>query len=270
MKQTIPLDLQRIKADIQSNPFVRQFVKEVLLFDQVDSTNQIGMQMGSEGREGGTLILAEAQDRGRGRLNRMWLSPKRVNLYLSLLIRPKCPPRDFPLFSLAAALALVNAIRSTTGLPCGIKWPNDILLEDKKIAGILLEAGGTTTPYLVTGIGINVNWDMEDIPAELNATSLSIAVGHPVDRSGLIRPILEALCTQFDLLEAGKKALCIKTVAEVCVTLGKRVSVQTPRETLCGVAESILDNGGLFLRLEDGTEKKVLLGDVTHLRASVK
>jgi len=266
MEQIIPLDLQRIKADIQNSPVIHQWVREVLLFDQVDSTNQIGMQMGSEGAPGGTLILAESQNRGRGRLNRTWLSPKGVNIYLSLLLRPDLPQRDFPLFSLATAVGLVNAIRVQTGLSSVIKWPNDILLDEKKIAGILLESGGNgETPYLVIGMGLNVNWDGKEIPQELNATSLTAALGHPVDRSSLILSILEGLSVQFDLLVAGERALCIKAVSAVCVTLGTTVSVQTPCETLRGIAETILDDGGLLVRLEDGTERKVLVGDITHL-----
>ena len=265
MGKIIPLDLQRIKADIQSNPLIHQWVKEVLLFDDVDSTNQIGMQMGLEGAEGGALILAEGQNKGRGRLDRTWVSPKCGNLYLSLLIRPNCPTRDFPLFSLAAAVALVNAIRSAAGLSSVIKWPNDILLGDKKVAGILLESGGNgKASFLVIGIGVNVNWDMNAMPQELNATSLKTALGRPLDRNGLMIDMLQALVTQFDLLVAGEKGRIIQSVSEVCATLGKSVMIHTPRQTLQGVAKMILEDGGLLLRLEDGTEKKVLVGDVTH------
>ena len=280
----LDLDLQRIKADIQNSPSLHTWVTEVLLFDQIDSTNRVGMQMGSEGYPGGILILAEEQTMGRGRLNRVWHSPKGVNLYLSLLIRPHLPQRDFPLFSLATAVALVNAIQSDTGFSCVVKWPNDILFEDKKIAGILLDSGGpsgrsesvtvahhkmshSSRGYLVVGIGINVNWEKEEIPDDINATSLKIISGHPVDRNDLIRAILEALAAQFSLLEHGGKGLCIQALSDVCATLTKPVVVHTPHESTQGIAEKILENGELLLRLPDGTKRKILLGDVTHLRS---
>jgi BirA family biotin operon repressor/biotin-[acetyl-CoA-carboxylase] ligase len=264
------LDLQKIEAAVKSHPRVRERVREVLLFDQVDSTNQLALQMGSAGLPGGVLIIAETQNKGKGRFNREWVSPRGVNLYLSLLLRPHQPSYDFPLFSLATATALAQAIRSATGLAAGVKWPNDILLEDKKVAGILLEAGKTSgeAPYLVVGIGVNVNWDICDIPKELQATSLAVALGHTVDRTGFINDILIALAEQYQLLDVGmgKKDQLIHNLSEVCVTLGKPVRVKTPNQTFEGIAETILEDGGLLLRLGDGSRRKVLLGDVTHLR----
>ena len=237
------------------------------MFDRVDSTNAVALQMGSAGMPGGVLVLADAQDRGRGRQNRSWVSPHGVNLYLSLLLRPFQPVREFPLFSLATAVALASAIRTSTGLPAVVKWPNDILLADKKVAGILLEAGkkGGEVPYLVVGIGVNVNWQENEIPRELSATSLEIALGHPVDRNRLINDILIALVEQYHILDTGKKEQIIKSLSEICVTLGKKVRVDTPRQIFEGVAEAILEDGQLLLSMANNTQRKIVLGDITHL-----
>ncbi len=244
-------------------------VREVLLFDRVLSTNQIALEMGSTGMPGGVLVLAEAQDKGKGRLNRTWVSPSGVNLYLSLLLRPFQEVREFPLFSLATAVAIVKAIRVATGLPVVAKWPNDILLDDKKIAGILLETGKKSgeVPYLVIGIGINVNWDTDDIPEDLRpqASSLKIALGRIVDRNRLVNEILIALAEQVKLLYDYQSDLIITGLSEVCETLGKLVQVATPNKTYQGVAEAISEDGGLILRLADKSQRTIYVGDVTKL-----
>ncbi len=244
-------------------------MREALLFDRVLSTNQIALQMGSTGMPGGVLILAEAQDQGRGRLNRAWVSPKGVNLYLSLLLRPFQEVRDFPLFSLAAAVAVVSAIRVTTGLSVVAKWPNDILCDDKKVGGILLETGKKAgeVPYLVIGIGVNVNWDENDIPEDLRpqASSLKIALGRIVDRNRLVNEILIALSEQVKLLDDYKSDLIIAGLSEVCETLGKSVRVATPDKIYEGVAEAISHDGGLILRLPDKSQRTIYVGDVTKL-----
>ncbi len=218
---------------------------------------------------GGVLILAEAQDQGKGRLNRTWVSPSGVNLYLSLLLRPFQEVRDFPLFSLAAAVAVVQAIRVATGLPVVAKWPNDILCDDKKVAGILLETGKKSgeVPYLVIGIGINVNWDTNDIPEDLRpqATSLKTALGRIVDRNRLVNEILIALAEQVKLLYDYKSDLIIAELSEVCDTLGKLVQVATPDKTYQGIAEAIAQDGGLVLRLADKSQRTIYAGDVTKV-----
>lgn len=263
------MNLEKIEAAILANPRVRERVREVLLFDRVLSTNKIALQMGSTGMPGGILILAEAQDQGKGRLNRVWVSPSGVNLYLSLLLRPFQEVRDFPLFSLAAAVAVVSAIRAATELPVVAKWPNDILLDDKKVGGILLETGSKAgeVPYLVIGIGINVNWEADDMPENLrlHATSLKIALGRIVDRNRLVNEILIALAQQFTLMDDYKSNLVIQGLSEVCETLGKSVKVTTPDKTYEGIAEEISRDGGLIIRLADKSQRTIYAGDVTKL-----
>ncbi len=264
------LDVEKIKAHCKRHPRVREVAHEILLFDRVDSTNQIALEMASNGMPGGLVILAESQAKGKGRLGRNWFSPEGVNLYFSLFLRPHQPVREFPLFSLATSVAVVDAIEKVTGLSPAIKWPNDILLGEKKVAGILLESetGGGQTPPLVIGIGLNVNLDPSALPPELQATacSLKMALGQEVDRTVLACALLESLSEQILLLQEGKTDLLIQAMKQKCRTLGKKVRVVTPRQTFEGWAEEIEEDGGLMVRMGDGKVRKILIGDITHLR----
>lgn len=263
-------DVEKIKKDCRRHPRVREVVHEILLFDRVGSTNQIALEMASNGLPGGIAVLAESQENGKGRLGRKWFSPEGVNLYLSLFLRPHQPPREFPLFSLASSVALVDGIQRVTGLPAAIKWPNDVLINDKKVAGILLESetGGGQTPPLVIGIGVNVNLDLAALPPELQPTagSLKAALGREVDRTILTIAILEALSEQILLLQEGKTDLLIQAMNSKCRTLGKKVRVDTPRQAFEGRAEEIEEDGALMIRMGDGKTRRILIGDITHLR----
>ena len=263
-------DVEKIKKECKRHPRVREVVHEVLLFDRVGSTNQIALEMASNGLPGGIVILAESQEQGKGRLGRKWFSPEGVNLYLSLFLRPHQPPREFPLFSLATSVALVDAVARVTGLSPAIKWPNDVLIQDKKIAGILLESetGGGQTPPLVIGIGVNVNLNPASLPPELQETAGSLmgALGKEVDRTVLTIAILEALSEQILLLQEGKTDLLIQAMNQKCRTLGKKVRVDTHRQTFEGRAEEIEEDGALMIRMGDGKLRRILIGDITHLR----
>ncbi|MBI3804884.1 MAG: biotin--[acetyl-CoA-carboxylase] ligase [Nitrospirae bacterium] len=262
-------DLAKIEKHCRSHTEVREWVREVLLFDRVDSTNRVALELASQGLPGGVAILAEAQEKGKGRLGRSWFSPHGVNLYFSLLLRPYQPVREFPLFSLATAVAVVDAIGKVTGLTAQIKWPNDILLDDKKVGGILLEteSRGDQSPPLVVGVGLNVNIDSADFPAELQgvATSLKSLLGQPVDRSDLLIEIFNQLVQRYPLIES-EKARLFQQLRERCQTLGKRVHVQTARQQFEGWAEQVEEDGALVIRMGDRSLRRILVGDVTHLR----
>ncbi len=263
----MPLDLERIEKHCRSHTKVREWVREILLFDRVDSTNRIALEMASQGLPEGIVILA--QEKGKGRLGREWFSPEGKNLYFSLLLRPYQPVRDFPLFSLATSVALVEAIQRVTGLAVQIKWPNDLVLGEKKLAGILLESEvrGEQAPPLVVGIGVNVNIQLEEFPPELQktATSLQSALGQTIDRADLLIEIFNALAEQYSLL-ADQKELLIQKVRQLCQTLGKRVRIETARQEFEGWAEDLQEDGALLIRMGDGKQRRILVGDVTHLR----
>ncbi|HIE64326.1 MAG: biotin--[acetyl-CoA-carboxylase] ligase [Nitrospira sp.] len=264
------LDLEKIESHRLSHPGLREMIREILFFERVESTNRVALDMAADGMPGGLLILSDSQRKGKGRLDRPWFSPAGANLYFSLLLRPYLSPRDFPLFSMAASLALCDSIHRATGLHPEIKWPNDILIEEKKLAGILLEsktAGAETTP-LIIGIGVNVNVGPDSFPTDLqkSATSLKAVLGHPIDRTDLLNIILEGLAEQVSLLQDGKKDLLIQRIQKECATLGKKVRVNTLRQEFEGFAEEIDDDGALLLRMGDGRRRRIRIGDITHLR----
>ncbi len=263
------LDMEAIKTHCKQHPKVREWIREIFFFDRLGSTNRTALEMASMGMPGGIAIFAESQTEGRGRLGRNWFSPENVNLYLSLFLMPHQPARTFHLFALATAAALVQAIQAVAPCRVQIKWPNDIVIDGRKIAGILLESvtTGGQTPPLVIGMGINVNVD--DFPPELQrtATSLKIATGRVIDRSDLARGVLSALSEQYARLqEPDPFRHLIETVRPICRTLGKRVRVRTPRNTFEGWADDIGRDGSLVCRLGDGSIRKIVLSDITHLR----
>ncbi len=264
----IDIDLDAIKHHIHTHTDLRELVHEALLFDRVDSTNRMALEMASQGMPGGVAIFAEAQDKGRGRMNRTWFSPRGFNLYLSLLIRPHQAPREFPLFSMATAMALIVAIERVTHLRASLKWPNDIFLNQKKVAGILLESvsDGGQAPPLVIGIGVNVN--VSTFPEALTpiATSLRIASGVRVDRNIFALTLLDTLAEQFKRLNKEGPAPLLAALRQQCRTLGQRVHVATPKQAWEGIAEAIQEDGALVLKMGDGTKRTLYMGDVTHLR----
>ncbi len=261
------LEMEAIRTHCKQHPKAREWIREVLFFDRIGSTNRTALEMAGMGMPGGVAIFAESQTAGRGRLGRSWFSPEWVNLYCSLFLMPHQPVRTFHLFSLATAVALVQAIQRVAECTVQIKWPNDLVMGNRKVAGILLESAslGGQTPPLVVGIGINVNVD--EFPPELQpiATSLKIAAGKPIDRSALAQEMLGALSEQYDALRGSSRHL-IETIRPACRTLGKKVSVRTPRNTFEGWADDIEPDGALRCRLGDGSIRKIALADILHLR----
>lgn len=269
------IDNNQISKFCRSHSRLREVVQEVLLFDQVHSTNRVALKMGADGHPGGLALLAEKQTGGKGREARPWFSPAERNIHLSLLLRPSLPMRDYPIFSPAAAGGVVKGIEKMTGLEVGIKWPNDIMtppgkLGSRKLGGILLESkttGDQTVP-LVIGIGLNVNLNREDFPTELqsSATSLKIETGKVLDRTALLCTILEEIAEQVLNLQEGNSEAVLKAVRFKCFTLGKAVRVTTAKQVFEGRAETIDEDGALMVRMGDGLIRRIFIGEITHLR----
>jgi BirA family biotin operon repressor/biotin-[acetyl-CoA-carboxylase] ligase len=210
----------------------------------------------------GTVVLAEEQGTGRGRFQRVWVSPPGVNLYLSVLLRPSLG--ELPLLSMAAGVAVVRAVRATTGLRSGLKWPNDVLLGGRKVCGILVEgrALGPRSQAAVVGIGLNVNLDPGLYP-EIGAvaTSLKQQAGKPVSRLGVLRALL---------LELDQVYLAVRRGASVrggwlslLVTLGRRVRVRWGEVVEEGLAVGVDAEGGLVLERPGGARVTLPAGEVT-------
>lgn len=238
----------------------------VYCYEEIGSTNNEAKRLATEGCPDGTLVIAEQQHGGRGRLSRSFLSPKGKGLWFTLVLRPNIAPTEASKCTLLAALAVAKAIRKTTGIDCGIKWPNDILVNGKKLVGILTEMSADVDGinYIVCGIGINVNIRREEFPDELRdiATSVEAELGQPFDRMML----LDAVCNEAErayeqMLREGFAPILAEW-KEYSVTLGQAVRVIAPDETYEGVAIDLDEDGSLLVQTE--TEiKTVLAGDVS-------
>lgn len=241
--------------------------RKIIYFDRIDSTNNYAMSYANELLHG-EVIIADAQMKGKGRLQRHWVSPPNSNIYMSIILKPDILPREGTLLTLLSSVASVNALRRLTGIDIKIKWPNDLMIGSKKLGGILLETRSEPDRILfaVASIGVNVN--MRRIPHELKpiATSTLIETGKRFKRTPLIAEILNEMDRELNLLKSKGRQGLLKGWKGLSQTLGKEVAVKTERETIKGIAEDIDDEGRLILKTPDGSIKNISSGDLIHLR----
>lgn len=241
------------------------FGKHIHHFFTIGSTNDAALEMGNAGAPHGTVVLAEQQTAGRGRVGRPWHSEKSNGIYMSVLLRPALTPVEAPLITLAAGLAARDAVAEQTGTAPDLRWPNDLLLNGKKLGGILTEmhAEPDRVHFVVVGIGINVNH--ETLPAELRgqATSLRLETGRAQSRNELVVRMLRALDGYYtEFLRQGGEAI-LRRFAEVSSYCeGKRVRVATAKETFLATTAGLEPTGVLRVRRENGKTEPVLAGDV--------
>lgn len=227
----------------------------------LSSTNLVLKDMAKQGAPHGSLCLCERQTAGRGRLDRTWFSPEGQGVWLSVLLRPALKPEDAPLITFACALAMAKSVREVTGLDSRIKWPNDLVLNGKKLCGILLEMGfDAQGMFVVAGTGLNIRKGA--YPPELadQATSIAEWADTP-DRGAIIAAYLKALEDAVSSLEQEGFAGIAKAFRRECITLGSQVHV-LGAATFTGVAEDIDETGALLVRTE-GELRRVLAGDVS-------
>jgi BirA family biotin operon repressor/biotin-[acetyl-CoA-carboxylase] ligase len=231
---------------------------------QVDSTNEVARRLAEAGSPEGTLVIAEEQTAGRGRLGRRWLAPAGSSLLFSLLLRPNLLAGQAMYVTMLAGLGAAEGIEVATGLRVRLKWPNDILVSGRKVGGVLVEAGlsGNQLDYAIAGIGINVNFRPVDVPGIPPAAgSLAEALGRPVARLPLLVAILATLDARYLALQAGQSPRA--DWAARLDNLGQTVDVFTPDGVVSGLAEAVDDDGALLLRRPDGSQLRILAGDVT-------
>lgn len=240
------------------------------LYERVPSTQEIVKASARSGANQGLVAVCEEQTEGRGRRGRQWTSPRRLGLYFSTLLRPPLPPQALQLVSFAAGIAVLSALEELFSLHSVLKWPNDVLIRNRKVCGILSEAAGETdrVHYVVTGIGLNANFLAESFPQDLagRATSLLIELGHPVDRGTVLVTILRHLATLMALLckeGQGQKEL-LALYREKCGTVGQWVRVVTEEKEFLGKAIGISDEGSLLVD-SNGNIKIFSVADVFHL-----
>lgn len=238
----------------------------IVYFNDIGSTNSEARNEAERGAPEGTIVLSEAQDSGKGRLTRGWYSPQYKGIWLSVVFRPKFRPQDAPKCSLMAAVALERAIACQTGVHCGIKWPNDLLIGNKKLIGILTEmsADFDSINYIIIGMGINVNLLAKDIPEDLQsiATSLAIVTGQLVERKALLGKILQELENSYEQVCVEGFDKLLDEWRQKSITLGKIVDVYGRNQHFSGQAMDIDSDGALLIARETGLER-VLAGDVS-------
>jgi BirA family biotin operon repressor/biotin-[acetyl-CoA-carboxylase] ligase len=242
------------------------FGQEIVYFDTIDSTNRKAKELASGGAAEGTVVVTEEQTGGRGRLGRSWLSPKGKGLWFSIVLRPQISPLDSPQLTLVSAVGVVKALKAYTGLDLKIKWPNDLLYGGKKVVGILTELAAEfgRVDYIVVGIGINVNTDLEDYPEELRdiVCSLKMVTGREQNRQSLLRLILQQL-EQSYLVYLREGFSPIRTEwLKLSGTLGSRVKITESAQAFQGLAEDLDEQGRLIVRLSDGSLHPVLAGEI--------
>ena len=275
-------------STIQSALTTQVFGRELAVLPRTGSTNDVAKDLAARGAPEGTVVVADEQTAGRGRLARRWLAPPRTSLLCSLLFRPDLPPIQAQRLTMLCSLAAADAIEQVAGLQVHLKWPNDLVVKSqlanrksavrnlhspfsilysptwRKLAGILTETGitGERLDFAVVGIGVNVNVEPQVLPTLApDATSILAEVGCPVDRVALLVAFLAGVERRYQGLRAGESPY--REWAVRLATLGQPVEVSTPAGVLAGVAESVDEDGALLLRLPDGGLRVLVAGDVT-------
>jgi BirA family biotin operon repressor/biotin-[acetyl-CoA-carboxylase] ligase len=242
----------------------------ILVVDAVPSTNALAIERAQAGAADGFVVVAEHQTGGRGRLDRTWETPRGSALTFSMVLRPSVPTRSWPWLPLLTGYAVDKALKAQ-GYDAGVKWPNDVLIGDKKVAGILVERIETSDgPAAVIGVGLNVGMREDELPVP-TATSLAVASGSEPDRNDVLVSVLSTLREAYDAWQAGGDATGLRlaeSYAAACLTVGQDVRVDLPNGTaLTGRATGIDPGGRLVVDGPDGTSY-VAAGDVVHVRVA--
>ena len=255
------MESSSLSDSITYNLRTRFIGQRVIYYPRLTSTMEVAKQEAQLGAVEGTVIIADEQTVGRGRMRRIWLSPK-GSIALSIILYPSFV--YLPCLTMVACLAVVHSIEAVTGLRSQIKWPNDVLVNGKKVSGILIgsDIRRNTVNYAIIGIGVNVNFKPSDFPRlPTSATSLYSELGREVPLLDLIRHLLLEIERLYQALLAGDSVW--EEWRDNLVTLGKKVRVESNKTVYQGIAESVARDGSLLLRCLDGRLIKIMAGDVT-------
>ena len=239
----------------------------LLWFDSIDSTNTHARTLARNGVPHGTVLIADHQTGGRGRLGRSFHSPAGTGIYMSVILRPNCLPTELMHLTCAAAVAVCDAVEHTLTVRPGIKWTNDLVCGGRKIAGILTELGFTPAglvDYAIVGIGINCCQEEGDFPEEIRsiAGSLASVTGKSVNRAKLAAAMMDALWRMNETLLTGKTTM-IEQYRRDCITLGREISLIRSDEARHGTALDIDEEGALVVKFADGHTETVSSGEVS-------
>ncbi|MFH1773797.1 MAG: biotin--[acetyl-CoA-carboxylase] ligase [Methanobacteriota archaeon] len=237
-------------------------------FYEVDSTNDIAKQLAADGAPEGTVVISEIQRKGRGRREREWFSPK-GGVWMSIILRPKVSPSRASSLTLVAGLAVAKTLSGLYNLKCKLKWPNDVLINEKKVCGVLTEISAEIDKinYVVAGIGINANIDIGSFPGEFRdaATTLKNELNRDILRDELVKQLLEELEKLYKIFQKQGFSKLKEEWKKSASTIGRKVRIITDSRTIEGIARDIGENGELFVEAQEGIEK-IISGDCIHLR----
>ncbi|MFH1351358.1 MAG: biotin--[acetyl-CoA-carboxylase] ligase [Pseudomonadota bacterium] len=264
MTVTLPLQAETILKGLGQSIFARN----LLYHESIGSTNVLAYELGAQGAPEGTLVLAEYQSAGKGRMGRGWLAERYLNLLFSILLRPRLPPNQIFSLTMILALATMEEIRKRCGLQPMIKWPNDIYVGRKKLGGILTEFSvkGKVIEYAVLGLGLNVNWNPGEGDGLLYpATSILAETGHRLSRAELLIDILKSLERYYGKVLQGEFETFYKRWNEHSLIIGRAVQIESGTEKIRGKALRIEPDGSLVIEDREGKERRILSGDVFWL-----
>lgn len=240
--------------------------KNIIYYEKLDSTNTKIKELAAEGAVHGTVVVADMQTAGKGRRGRNWESPAGTNVYMSILLRPKMEPSKAPMLTLVMAYSIAKVLQNLGYMNAQIKWPNDLVLSNKKVCGILTEMNleGQQIEYVVVGVGINVNTTA--FPKELSdsATSLYLESGKEVKRRQLVCEIVEAFEKEYDkFVEIENLSFLQEEYNNILINCGKEVRVLEPGNEYTAYALGISETGELLVRKADGSKEAVFAGEVS-------
>lgn len=258
-----------LSTDIKRSLETRVIGSEIISLQEVDSTNVQIKKLAERGAAEGTVLIADRQSAGRGRLGRRWESPSGVNLYCSILIKPQMPVQQAPQLTFLSSVAVVETLSEVCSLSAQVKWPNDILVNGAKICGLLNEMDAETEMlhYVILGIGVNLNMAVEQFPPQLNypATSVLREMGQRVDRARFLKVLLEKIDQSYDDLQKDGFASIRRRWESLCDIMNKRVSVSQQFDELTGTVVGLDPDGALRVQGDTGGIERILAGDVRLL-----
>lgn len=245
--------------------------KVLYLFEEIGSTNEVAFELARNGAPEGTVVIADSQTQGRGRLQRRWISPPGVNLYISVIFRPSIAAKNVPFLTLVASIALAETIKNE-GANTLIKWPNDILINWKKVAGVLtaMQPRGDEVDFVVVGVGVNLNMTRETMKKEMGevaeiATSLREELGHEIERARFTADLINEIEMWYQRFLKNGKPPIIKEWMRRWGAINRRVQVKFNETVVEGTASGIDENGYLLIKKDDGTTERIISGDVILL-----
>jgi len=262
----LPLELDKIDKDSLG---LKRLAGRLHYLTTVDSTNNYARRLAENGAPEGEIVVAEAQSEGRGRAGRIWASPSHANIYASVILRPDLPPAQAPQLTLMAAVALAECIASFIDVRPAIKWPNDILVNGKKIAGILTESSCNAKgiDFVILGIGVNVNFPLELMPEKIRerATSLMVLGDQTLSREVVLGRLIRHLDRCYGMLEESGWRSIAPRWESYFELRGKAVRVDSVGEITVGKAIGIDGDGALIIEDENGRSRRIIVGDVSAL-----